>query len=452
MIFRRIAFALAAFWLAAALPVALPIVGSTPAIAQFADQANVVTSVGGTANAQTGTVANVSSYNDVLNVLLKYTPTATNTGDTTFTLNGFGTSPNFRKTTTGGLAVLTGNELVNGVPTLIQYDGTYFVIMSASTATLPSLIPQGYLTPCKLATPVSGCTAGQLLPTGDVAAATNLYYEPAFGQGIPIWNGSNFVNFTFSEMTLAIPSSRLANTIYDVCVFSNAGTPTIAFSVAWTTSTAGSGARGTGAGSAEITQTQGVWTNAVVINGVNGATTYSSIPANQCTMVGTVLIDGTNGQVSFSTAFGQNRRWAAWNFYNKQNLYLIAGDSTASWTDLTVGTVRPSNNNAANRATIVVGLPLEMVNATFLQNFAANNGSQFAIGFGIDGTTNAFASAPATITNGLSSSSNTMYTEYLKPRFIGQTTINSLEQLVSGSGATLSGTNASTQLALKWRG
>jgi hypothetical protein len=101
-----------------------------PARAQFADQGNVVTSAAGTANAHTGTVANATSYNSVLNVKLIFVPANTNTGDATLTLNGFGTSPHFHKPTLSGPVVLAGGELVATQPYVIQYDGTYFNIVS----------------------------------------------------------------------------------------------------------------------------------------------------------------------------------------------------------------------------------------------------------------------------------------------------------------------------------
>jgi len=67
------------------------------------------------------------------------------------------------------------------------------------------------------------------------------------------------------------------------------------FGPAWATSTAGSGARGTGAGTPQLTYQSGVLVNAVQIAANNGASTYT-IPASQCTYVGSVFVDATAGQ------------------------------------------------------------------------------------------------------------------------------------------------------------
>ena len=69
----------------------------------------------GSGNAQTITVPNASSMNDLVGVLVKYIPAATNTTAATVTVNGF--SPcTYRKPTSAGLAALNGSpaEIVTG--------------------------------------------------------------------------------------------------------------------------------------------------------------------------------------------------------------------------------------------------------------------------------------------------------------------------------------------------
>lgn len=429
-----------------------------PALAQFADQANTVTAAGGTANAQTGTLANATTYSDVQNVVLTYTPAATNIGATTFTLNGFGSSPEVRKPTSGGLVSLTGQELVNGVPALIQYNGTYFVIMSTNTAQAPIAAPQGYLTPCNFANSpsVTGCTAGVTLPTADVTGAAAMYYQPIAGNQVPIYNGSAFVSTTFSELTLTLGSTNVANTIYDVVVFNNAGVPAIGTSVAWTSSTSGSGSRGTGAGSAQITLLDGVWVNAVSISAKNGAGTFS-VPANQATVVGSLLIDGTNGQVTFHRTYGQNRRWAAFNFYNQQDLYLKAGDGTSTWTYAT-GTIRQSNGAAGNTLALFATSPVQSAaNLKFTQqtNIGSNTGGSPRIGIGINSTTamtgqNILAVQASVNTGSINAALGVDYSEYLYAPSLGRNDVNSLE--VGTSSMTFYGTESSMVLSARWRG
>jgi hypothetical protein len=106
----------------------------TPARGQFADQATLITAAGGSANAQTGTVAALSgTYAQLTGVLLKFVPAASNTGDTTLQINGFGTSPHIKKPNGAGLATLVGTEIVTAQPVLLMYDGTEFVLMGPVT-------------------------------------------------------------------------------------------------------------------------------------------------------------------------------------------------------------------------------------------------------------------------------------------------------------------------------
>lgn len=111
------------------LAFALLFTAAAPAAAQFADQATYAGTGAGAANAQTVTLANASSYADLVGVALKYTPGATNTGAATLNVNGFGSSPSFRKSSGTALVALTGGEVQSGVPIMVMYDGTSFDII-----------------------------------------------------------------------------------------------------------------------------------------------------------------------------------------------------------------------------------------------------------------------------------------------------------------------------------
>jgi hypothetical protein len=110
---------------------------SLPARAQFS-QGNVITGAAGTANAQTGTLANATSYASILNVLLIYVPAASNTGSATLALSGLGGALaggpiTFEKPNGAGLTPLVGGELVTGQPEIIRYDGTYMDVLGPVT-------------------------------------------------------------------------------------------------------------------------------------------------------------------------------------------------------------------------------------------------------------------------------------------------------------------------------
>jgi hypothetical protein len=115
-----------------------------------------------------------------------------------------------------------------------------------------------------------------------VNAATPVFYTPFTGNLILIYNGSRHVPTEFTELTLDLVSAHAVNAIYDVLVFSNNGVLTAVTGPAWTTATAGSGARGTGAGTTQLSRLNGYWVNTVSMTGRNGSSTYS-IGANLAT-------------------------------------------------------------------------------------------------------------------------------------------------------------------------
>ncbi len=232
--------------------------------------------------------------------------------------------------------------------------------INASSATAAVPPPQGRLT-LTSATPVIA---------SDVVAATAVYYTPDVGNLVPIYNGATMAPTEFSELTLNLVASHAASTLYDVFVFANSGVLTLVTGPAWTTSTAGSGARGTGSSTTELTRIKGLYVNAVSMTGRNGSTTYS-IGANLATYLGSIAIDGSAGQVSCHVTYGQSRRWGVWNAYNRKSIILKAGDATASWSYVT-GTIRAANGSSANSITALCGLPEERIHATYEVNASAS--------------------------------------------------------------------------------
>lgn len=112
-----------------------------PSAAQFADQATFAGAGAGSANAQTITVANATSYANLRGVAVKYIPGATNTTAATLAVSGnsgvlSGGPISFRRPTSSGLAALAGGEIVTGQAVMIMYDGTYFVILSTPNTSL----------------------------------------------------------------------------------------------------------------------------------------------------------------------------------------------------------------------------------------------------------------------------------------------------------------------------
>ncbi len=110
-------------------------VSPVPGDAQFADQATAIQSVAGT-NTITGTLPNVVTYFDIVNVLMKLTPVGTNTGPATLNLNSIGADA-IVKPTAAGLVALTGGELVANQPAILMLiPGGNIVLLSVTSTTV----------------------------------------------------------------------------------------------------------------------------------------------------------------------------------------------------------------------------------------------------------------------------------------------------------------------------
>jgi hypothetical protein len=83
---------------------------------------------------------------------------------------------------------------------------------------------------------------------------------------------------TFAALELALNNpNHVASTLYDVFLDWDGAAVRIGTGPAWETSTAGSGARGTGAGTTEIERSSvhGLWVNAEDVSARNGSSTYT---------------------------------------------------------------------------------------------------------------------------------------------------------------------------------
>jgi hypothetical protein len=78
---------------------------------------------------------------------------------------------------------------------------------------------------------------GTAFPTADQTAKTSIFYTPAAGNIIPIYDGTNQTAKVFAELTLSLDTSNhLLENVYDVFVWNNAGTIAIGAGPAWVTS------------------------------------------------------------------------------------------------------------------------------------------------------------------------------------------------------------------------
>lgn len=409
---------------------------------------------GGTPNVITVTDP---GFNSTDGSIIYFQALNSNTGATTLSPSGVGPYQVVRDTTTGPVT-LSGGEIGAGgvVGVLFTSSTNQFhlidYIQSSGTAAATIVQPQGYLNLVGLA-----AGSGSVIQTADVTAATTVYYSPFIGNQIPIWNGSIFVQRVFPELQLALTASaHQASTIYDACIFLNSGNPVIVTGPAWSNSSAGTGARGTGAGTTQLQKLNGIWVNAVQITGTNGTNTYT-IAANTCSYVGSLFIDGSAGQISAYRSYGQSRKWGPWNAYNRQPIYLKAGDGTASWTYGT-NTIRPSNNSAANSLTVFSGLPEEpfyLRSVQTLQSFVNNGNTTMQVGIGWN-VTNVFSGKVGRVDANLATQNgvqgDAVGVFYQVPQ-LGINTVSILELTSTfGVSATYFGTETNMVLSAEWRG
>ena len=336
--------------------------------------------------------------------------------------------------------------------------------VNSSGTTTVTQSPTGYLT-------LASDVLNYVVNTDQLGVST-VYYSPVDGNVCPVWNGSSFINTSFSQLTLGLVSAHAANTIYDVFMFSNAGVPTLCTGPAWTSSTAGSSTRGTGVGTTQLSRLNGLLVNTVQFNGRNGSNTYNNIPANQATYLGSIYIDATAGQISCHVTFGQNRKWGVYNAYNQQQIVLQAGDATASWTYNT-NTFRASNNTpaswasaafnfgsgtACNGMTVLKGLQDSPVLVTFDQLVTITSGTSANTtanaGVAVNSITT-LSGRQGTVTYGSTGLifGGELLAIYNMPAFLGINTVASIEKaLISASTAAWQGTSANMMLKAVFNG
>lgn len=320
--------------------------------------------------------------------------------------------------------------------------------VNAAAATAINFAPQGYLT-------LSNDSSNPIL-TADAIASTAVYYSPYLGYLIPVYNGSTFINYVFTQLSLTLSASQASNTIYDVFVFYNSGVLTLVVGPAWASSTAGSCSRGTGGGTTQIQRLNGLWVNAVQITGRNGATTYT-IPANTATFLGSIYVDGTAGQVTCHRSVGQNRKWGVSNAFNRNKTLLQVTDATGSWAYNST-TVRQSNGATGNKATSFACLAEEEIDVLFSQNItlaSLNNAVIGTIGIGVNSIT-AFTGKTGTVSLGTgaigatTTSVGSPVAIYGLSPALGINNFNCCESSSAAGTTTFGGTSAGMSMTIEW--
>lgn len=221
-------------------------------------------------------------------------------------------------------------------------------------------------------------TTAVSVTTADVTGATTVYVTPHKGNVISLYNGSIWVPYTFSELSQATtdntksPAAVGTSSNYDVFVWNDTGVLRATRGPAWSSATA----RGTGAGTTELSLVGGVLVNTVAIT--NGPA------AQRGRYIGTIRSDGSS-QINDALTLRH-----VWNYYNRVPRVMRVIDSTNTWT-YSSATIRQANNAATNQLDFVIGWAEDAVEATCVSHTSHDAGGVIASsGIGLDAT-NAYA-------------------------------------------------------------
>lgn len=260
----------------------------------------------------------------------------------------------------------TQNQLVTQLAgSISQISGSVAQLTDASTS-----LPQGRLT---------------LIPGGpnmttDLVGATRIYYTPAVGNKLVLFDGTRFLGRAFAEIfsdlsnTTKNPSAIGASKINDWFVWDDGGTLRLSHGPDWSSDSA----RSTGT---ELAFVAGIAVNNVAIT--NGPA------ARRGTYVGTTR---SNGSATLDFIFGgvaagaKAAKFDVWNAYNQISVITTIGDTVANWT-YSVAALRAANGNNNFRASFVRGLSDSPVSAKYLAVCNAPAPAVAAVAIGLNSTT-----------------------------------------------------------------
>lgn len=170
--------------------------------------------------------------------------------------------------------------------------------------------------------------SGVPISTSDQADKETLYYTPYTGNCIALYDGTNWVRRTFTELSIDVPD---ATNVYDVFAYDNSGTVALELT-AWAT---------TETRATALTTQNGVYVK-------TGALTRRYLGSFYSTTDGNGQIDDTNATRHL------------WNYYNRVVRPVQVALAGAAGYTYTTATWRQANANTGNQISIVVGVNEDM--------------------------------------------------------------------------------------------
>jgi hypothetical protein len=291
----------------------------------------------------------------------------TNTGDQNIfqTISVSGQSNVVADTTTDTLTLVAGSNI-----TLTTNATTDTITIASSGGTVPIIPPTGRLT-LATATPVM---------VTDQAAKTTIYYALYNGNTIPIYDGSNWTNTTYTELsvdttdTTKSPAAIGASKVNDWFVWNDSGTVRLGHGPDWTNDT-----------------TRSAGTALTLVNGIylNNASITNGPAASRGTYVGTTR-SNSSSQLDWILGGDANDGSPAnlfvWNMYNRVNAGRMIRDTRSSH-NWTTASFQGINGTTGMRVTLVRGLDEDTSFVSFTMiSITTSNAIPLANGIGIDST------------------------------------------------------------------
>lgn len=296
--------------------------------------------------------------------------------------------------------------------------GTNTQLGQALDMIMQGMTPGGRLT-LETAVPVS---------TSDQSGKTTVYYTPHRHNRIAVYDGTQWVWRTFTEMSQATtdntksPAAVANNSNYDVFAWLDSSTMRATRGPAWSSDTA----RGTGAGTTELEFFEGRWVNKVAIT--NGPA------ARRGLYLGTIRSDGS-AQINDTLA-----KRHVFNAHNRVTRPMKVTESTNQW-DYTTATFRQANANTANQLDVVIGLSEEPVSARAFATATHSGAQRTTTGIGVDSTS---VNSADVFGGGAATASQVNVAEYNGFPGIGRHTLVWLEWATAAGTATWYGDNNAT--------
>lgn len=222
-------------------------------------------------------------------------------------------------------------------------------------------------------------STGVPVTTSDVTAATTVYFTPFRGELVALYTGAAWVYHTLTELSVSVPATT--NTMYDVFLDYNGGSPTLA-TTAWTNDT----------------------TRATALTTQDGV--YVQTGNTDWRYLGSFRTTGVSGQTEDSLT----KRYV-FNYYNRVHRPLRRVDTTNSWT-YTTASFQQANASTSNQVEVVTGVSEGTVTLTVIGQFTNSTSTiRYAtVGVGVDSTSANSASVFAYVGGSSTIVGNTMAT------------------------------------------